>query len=98
MAPQQKSIYDLISVVEEEDGTAILEDIKPIAEIYEELRASNVTSLLSFTGGIRLSHILNKLQDALEDYEADEEEAPGALDTVLSDAERSFLYGIYLMR
>ena len=93
----ERSIYDLITVIEE-DELVILEDIKPITEIHEELTSSNVMGLLSFYGGIRLSHILNKLQLALRVIEDAEEDTSGSIDNVLTEAERSFLYGIYLIR
>ena len=98
MQQSERSIYDLITVVEEEGGTATLEDIKPITEIYKELTSSNVMGLLSFYGGIKLSHILNKLEHALRVIENAEEDETGSIDNVLSDAERSFLYGVYLIR
>lgn len=96
-----KSIYDLIKVVELESGEAQLEDIKTAVEIYNELSSSSVSSLLSFHGGIQLSNILNKLQNAIMDRggieEENEEEVESSLDDLLSDEEKSFLYGIYLL-
>lgn len=93
-----RSIYDLITVSEIDDAScpAVLEDIKPVAEIYEELQSSNVTAQLSFHGGIKLSHILNKLGGAINRQELDGEEAE--LDNALTESDRSFLYGVYLIR
>jgi len=93
---EQRSIYDLITVSEIDDAAnpVVLEDIKPVAEIYQELQETNVTGLLSFHGGIKLSHILNKLSMAM----AEEVEDTCKLDDALNEADKSFLYGVYLMR
>jgi hypothetical protein len=96
------SIYDLISVSEAEapNSPVILEDIKPIMEIYQELQASNVTSLLSFHAGVKFSHILNKLSTAIavQPQSEDENADVADLDDALTESERSFIYGIYLIR
>jgi len=97
-----KSIYDLIVVDDADDkGVVILEDIKPILDIYNELRDSNVVHLLSYAGGIKLSHVLLKLSQAMETQrlaeEGEDEEMVNALDDVLTEEERSFIYGVYLL-
>lgn len=98
MAQSDKSIYDLISVVEDDDGNAILDDIKPVTEIYQELVGSGVTINLSFHAGIKLSNILNRIQQVMLTEVGTEEDEVNLIDSALTDEELNFLYGIYLIR
>ena len=96
-------INDLVQTTEVDETTITFDGIKPVVRIYEELAASRVANNLSFTGGIRLSNIISRLQqqilaagglteEALEDAELLEE-----IGDCISDEDKNYLYGIYLM-
>lgn len=96
------NMADLLLVTEEEDRV-LLEGIKPVVLIYEELIASNVAHSLSFAGGMQLGRIVNKLQQAIlahggiNEEELEDIELLEEMGNCLTGEEQDFLYGIYLI-
>lgn len=96
-------IEQLVKASSIDDDTTVFEGIKPIVEIAEELESTNIIGKLSFTSGITLSNILNKVQQrilergGLNEDEMEDTDIIEEIGEVLSSGEKDFLYGIYLI-
>ena len=97
------SIFDIVQTDQADENTTIVEGVKSVVVVYEELIASNVTHKLSFSGGLYLSHILAKLQQAiaerggLSEEDMEDDDVLATVASVLEDKEVSYLYGMYLI-